>query len=239
MHSAGGLVSAGNRARLPDPAAGIRPRRRRPRHRIFRRRSRATPTSSRFDMGGTTAKACLIEDGRAEIAADDGSGARAPVQERLRPADQGAGHRHDRDRRRRRLHRRDRRGRPAARRPAFRRRRSRPRLLRPWRHRAHRDRRQLCSATTIPASSSAAAWRWIAARPNARSAGVGARLGLSAIETAPGASTAWSSRAWPPPRASTSSKRAGTRARYAMVGFGGAGPAHAARGRARRSAWAR
>ena len=38
--------------------------------------------------------------------ADDGSGARAPLQARLRPADQGAGDRHDRDRRRRRLDRR-------------------------------------------------------------------------------------------------------------------------------------
>ena len=40
---------------------------------------------------------------RADDRADDGGGARAPVQARLRPADQGAGHRHDRDRRRRRL----------------------------------------------------------------------------------------------------------------------------------------
>ena len=60
-----------------------------------------------FDMGGTTAKACLIEDGRAEIAPMTARSARVHRFKRgSRPADQGAGDRHDRDRRRRRLDRR-------------------------------------------------------------------------------------------------------------------------------------
>ncbi len=37
-------VVAGDRARLPDPHAGERPRRRRPRHRVLRRRRRASRT---------------------------------------------------------------------------------------------------------------------------------------------------------------------------------------------------
>ena len=80
------------------PAAASRPR--------CSASSRARTDVISFDMGGTTAKACLIEDGRDRDRPDDGGGARAPLQARLRPADQGARHRHDRDRRRRRLDRR-------------------------------------------------------------------------------------------------------------------------------------
>ncbi len=91
---------------------------------------------------------------------DDGGGAGAPLQTRLRPADQGAGDRHDRDRRRRRLDRRHRRSGPAARRAALGRRRSRSRMLRPRRQRADRHRRQPGARLLRPgASSSAAAWR--------------------------------------------------------------------------------
>ena len=69
MHSAGGLVSRRGGARLPDPPAGIRAR---PAAALatalFGAARRARRTCISFDMGGTTAKACLIEDGRAEIA---------------------------------------------------------------------------------------------------------------------------------------------------------------------------
>ena len=144
--------------------------------------------------------------------ADDGGGARAPLQEGLRPADQGAGHRHDRDRRRRRLDRRDRRGRPAARRPAFRRRRSGPGLLRARRHRADRDRRQpaarLLRSRLLPRRPHGARSR----RRRTRAGQASARSSASARSTPPGASTAWWWRTWPPPRASISSRRARTRA---------------------------
>ena len=56
-----------------------------------------------FDMGGTTAKLCVIEDGEPLIARRVRGRPRVPLQEGQRPADQGAGGRHDRDRRRRRL----------------------------------------------------------------------------------------------------------------------------------------
>ena len=83
-----------------------------------------------FDMGGTTAKACLIENGRAEIAPmmeaarvhrfKRGSGLpiKAPVIDMIEIGAGGGSIAVDR------------RGRAAARRPAFRRRRSGPGLLR-------------------------------------------------------------------------------------------------------------
>jgi 5-oxoprolinase (ATP-hydrolysing) len=92
MHSAGGLcMSPADRARLPDPPARVRPRRRRPGHRAVRPRRPATRTCISFDMGGTTAKACADRGWPRRDRADDGGGARPPLQARLRPADQGAG----------------------------------------------------------------------------------------------------------------------------------------------------
>ena len=141
MHSAGGLVVAGRGAQIPDPAARIRPRRRRACDRAVRQACRRGQRD--LVRHGRHHRQGLPGRGRPHRGRlDDGGGARASLQARLRPADQGAGHRHDRDRRGRRLDRRHRRSGAAARRPAFGRRRSGSGLLRPRRHRGDRDRRQ-------------------------------------------------------------------------------------------------
>ena len=130
MHSAGGLVSPETARALPDPAAGDRARP----AAAWPPPSSATPPASSdvisFDMGGTTAKACLIENGRAEIAPmmeaarvhrfKKGSGLpiKAPVIDMIEIGAGGGSIAVDR------------RGRAAARRAAFRRRRSGPGLLR-------------------------------------------------------------------------------------------------------------
>ena len=154
----------------------------------------------------------MIEDGRDRDRADDGGGARPSLHQGLRPADQGAGDRHDRDRRRRRLDRGDRRGRPAEGRPAFRRLRSRPRLLRHGRHEADRDRRQsrarLLRSRLLPRRPHGARSRRGASAPSRRSPSRSA----SRSSKRPGASTRSSSRAWRRRRACISSRRARIRA---------------------------
>ena len=67
MHSAGGLVSPAAARKFPircsnpaRPAAGLRPR--------CSASSPGEDSVISFDMGGTTAKACLVEDGRIEVA---------------------------------------------------------------------------------------------------------------------------------------------------------------------------
>ena len=80
-----------------------------------------------FDMGGTTAKICLIDDGEPQHSRTFEVARAVPLPEGQRPAAAHPGHRDGRDRRRRRL---DRRGRSAAahqRRPGERRRRARAR----------------------------------------------------------------------------------------------------------------
>ncbi len=165
-----------------------------------------------FDMGGTTAKACLIENGRAEIAPmmeaarvhrfKKGSGLpiKAPVIDMIEIGAGGGSIAVDR------------RSGTAARRPAFGGRRSGSGVLRARRHRADSDRRQ--PAARLLRS------RLLPRRPHgARSRRGGARAGegrrdarTDARSTRHGASTGWWWRTWPPPRASTSWRRARTRA---------------------------
>ena len=141
MHSAGGLLSPETARDFPirmlesGPAGGG------PRHRVLRCRRRQAGCDL-IRHGRHHGEGLPDRERTRRDRTDDGSGARAPLQERLRPADQGAGDRHDRDRRRWRLGRRDRRGGAAARRPAFRRRRSGAGVLRARRHGTHGDRRQ-------------------------------------------------------------------------------------------------
>ena len=76
--------AAATARRLPDPPPGIRAR---PAAASPRRSSAQLAGQTdvlSFDMGGTTAKACLIEDGRADVAPDDGGGARPSLQARAR-----------------------------------------------------------------------------------------------------------------------------------------------------------
>ena len=63
------------------------------------------PRCCRFDMGGTTAKACLIRDGAAAVDRRIRSRALAPLHQVERVSGRDPGGQHDRDRRRRRQHR--------------------------------------------------------------------------------------------------------------------------------------
>ena len=132
---------AGDGEHGTDPVARVRSGRRRPCHRAVRRSCRQV----RRDFvrhGWDHGKGLSDRERPHRGCACHGSGARASLQARLGPADQGAGHRHDRDRRRRRFDCADRRSGPAAGRSAFRGRGSRTGLLRQWRHRADRHRCQ-------------------------------------------------------------------------------------------------
>ena len=208
----GGRAGLGaGRARLSHPAAGIRPGRRRARRVAAGRAGR--PRRPAGVRHGRHHRQGLPDRGRPRAdRPDDGSRARASLQERLRPADQGPHRRHDRDRRRRRLDRRDRRRRAAARRPAIRRRRARPGLLRARRAGADRHRRQprprLLRPRLLPR-------RHHGARPASRAQRhrhASPPRSASRSSRPPGASTRWSSRAWPTPPASTWSSAARTRA---------------------------
>ena len=156
MLSSGGIATPETVKRVPDPARRVRPRGRRAGRRADGARPARTGMLS-FDMGGTTAKACVIDRRRAARGAGVRGGASRPVQEGLRAADPRARDRDDRDRRRRRLHRADRpHGTPqggAGERWG----RSRARLLRPRRRASPPSPTPIsCWATSIPASSSAA-----------------------------------------------------------------------------------
>ena len=164
-----------------------------------------------FDMGGTTAKACLIQDGRAEIAPmmeaarvhrfKKGSGLpiKAPVIDMIEIGAGGGS-----------IASIDEVG-TAARRSAFVGRRSGTCVLRARRHRTDRDRRQ--PAARLLRS------RLLSRRPHGTGsrrrrtrAGQGrARRSASMQSILHGASTAWWWRTWRQPRASTSSRRARTR----------------------------
>ena len=194
-----------------DPARGIGARRRgRSRRRAWRARSAGAALLS-FDMGGTTAKACVIDGGEPllarefEVARADrfkkGSGLpiRVPV------------HRADRDRRGRRLHRARRPHGPAQGRAGQRGRRSGPGLLRAGRPRAHRHRRRPAAGLSRR--------RLLPGRPHAARRGGGAPrrrgarrapAGPRRSPTRPGASIAWSTRTWRAPRACTASSAART-----------------------------
>ncbi len=93
-----------------------------------------------FDMGGTTAKACLVDDGQPLRTTEFRSGARLSVQEGQRPAAARAGDRDDRDWRWWRLDRSGRCTRPGADRPREFERRSGSGLLWPRRSRSDRHR---------------------------------------------------------------------------------------------------
>ena len=166
-----------------------------------------------YDMGGTTAKICLIDDLAAADQPRLRGRAHLPLQKGQRPAVAHPGHRDGRDRRRRRL---DRAGRPAEadhRRAGQRRRRSGPRLLRPRRRGADRDRRRSAARPHRPGR--------VFRRPH----GARPRRGRGGDAAARWPSRwAWrwswrrsgsarsSTRTWPTPPASTRSRAARTRA---------------------------
>ena len=90
MHSAGGLLAPATARKFPirllesGPAGGALAAA------FFGARVGLEDVIS-FDMGGTTAKACLIENGRVEVAPMMEAARVHRFQARLRPADQGAG----------------------------------------------------------------------------------------------------------------------------------------------------
>ena len=110
-----------------------------------------------FDMGGTTAKASMVEHGEVARAQEYAVGAGIMIGSRLLTGAgytlEGAGDRPRRGRRRRRLACLDRRRRRAAGRPGERRRLARPGLLRPGRHGTHHHRRQRAAGLHQPGAS--------------------------------------------------------------------------------------
>ena len=120
-----------------------------------------------FDMGGTTAKCALVEDGRFSVELDL---LRRRLCEGL--SDQVVGDQHRRGRLRRRLDRLARSAEPPVGRPAKRGLDARPRLLRQRRHRADRDRRQ---SRARPAQSRPLPRRRAEARYRGRARGRAAR----------------------------------------------------------------
>ena len=184
-----------------------------------------------FDMGGTTAKICLIDDGEPADRARVRGRPPLPLPEGQRPAVAHPGDRDGRDRRRRRLDRRGRCARPDHRRPGERRLRARARpataaaaprptvtdadlvlgRIDPARFAGGRmplDRRRGARGARAP--------RRRAARPRRR------RWRHSA-------SARSSTRTWPTPRACTRSSAASDVAGRTLIAFGGAAPLHAAR----------
>ena len=102
MLSSGGIWHRRDGARFPvrllesGPAAGALATA------LLRRAWPACRDLLSFDMGGTTAKLCVIENGQPLTVERLRGRPRVPLQEGQRPAGQGAGDRDDRDRRRRR-----------------------------------------------------------------------------------------------------------------------------------------
>ena len=209
----------------------------RARRRLLRRATRGAGALLAFDMGGTTAKVCLIDDGEPLIAREFEVGARRALQEGQRAADPRPGDRADRDRRRRRLASR------ASTRMRLPQGRARtapapspgPACYGRGGTRAHRDRRRpRCSAISTRTTSSAARCarrRRGATRRSSRA--WPSRSGCRVDRARPGASTRSSTRTWPAPRACTPSSAARTSRTYALFAFGGAAPVHA--GHARRA----
>ncbi len=181
--------------------------------------TRGPPGSRRvlaFDMGGTTAKICLIDDGEPQITREfevarvwrfkRGSGLPllVPVVELIEIGAGGGS-----------IARVDRMGLPKVG-PGERGVRARAGVLRARRRAAHRHRRQpRCSATSTRATSSAARCRSTAPRPRRPSSATWREpLGLSSPRR-PGASTPSSPRTWPTPRSCTrwsAARRRGLRA---------------------------
>ena len=99
MTSGGGLCSVETAREFSDTARGIGPRRA---VRSWRRRSRRNlatfPRVVSLDMGGTTAKICLIDDGDPAAFPILRGGPQLPLQERQRIADTHPGRRDGRDR---------------------------------------------------------------------------------------------------------------------------------------------
>ena len=180
-----------------------------------------------FDMGGTTAKLCLIPNGEPTVGTDlevarhqrfaKGSG--------LSPEDPVDSD--DRDRGGRRLDRGAEPARPPRRRPAQRRRRAGPGRLRARRHRADGDGRRHPARLCRGRSPSSAA---SSGRPGGRRDGDGAARGRArhhASSAAPTASTTSSTRSMAKAASMHAADCGADPRALPMVAFGGAGPVHA------------
>ena len=232
MQSNGGVMIVG-RGRASGPSTSSSPGRRPASSR--RRRSpagSARPNAISVDMGGTTAKASVVEDGQHP--------ARRRVRDRRpavagQPAQQGLGlpaararDRHRRDRRRRRQHRPGRRRGPAPRRAAQRRRDPGTRVLRAGRHGGDADRRQRRASATSTTSACRAACGSTASWPGGPSRTRSpAPLGLDLHDAAHGAFLLGGARMARAVRAVTVERGRDPR-EFAIVAFGGNGPLFAA-----------
>ena len=230
MQSNGGIMSVPAAQERPvhiiesGPAAGVIAS-------AFLARRLGMPDVLTFDMGGTTAKASIIENGELSQTPEyEGRRRHQPdqsVDQRRRLRAAGAGHRHRRSRRRRRQHRLARPGRRPAGRAAFGRRGARSGLLPDRWDRTHRHRRQ--RRPGLSESGAPGGWRPAAGRDAACRAlhdRVAQPLGLTLDEAAYGIHLVANSNMMRAVRA-VSSQRGRDPRGYALFAFGGNGPVHA------------
>ena len=184
-----------------------------------------------FDMGGTTAKASLIENGadlpRARVRGRRLDLGRQPADPRRGRAAADPDDRHRRGRRRRRQHRLARSGRRAPGRPAERRRRSRAGLLRARRRRADGDR---CQRRARLHAGGAGRRRpdhdSARARRGGRRSALPSRSGCRVLEAADGIHRIANARMTRALRSVSSEKGRDPRD-FAIIAYGGSGPVHA------------
>ena len=227
MQSSGGVMSAEAAIRKPahlvesGPAAGVVAC-------AFLARAAGIPNVISLDMGGTTAKAAILEDGQPVKTSEYEVGAGINLSSRLdqgrRLRDPAPVHRPLRDRRGRRQPRRGGRVRDAARRPRERGRRPGTRLLRPRRRRADADGRAGRARLPEPrVPGRRRRSRSTPTRPRARSSRVAAPLGKDPTEAAYGVfqlAVATMTRAVK----AVSTYRGRDPRDFVLCGFGGNGP---------------
>ena len=195
-------------------------------------RQTGKPDLLSFDMGGTTAKASLIRDGKYETTPEyevGGGSSMTRFDERRRPSDPRAGDRSCRGLRRRRIDRLGRPGRRAARRTEERGRRARPGLLWPRRHRADRHRLQPPARLSRQAIAARrrAADRSCSRRGRRATSGSPSRS-ASMCATAAAAVIDIVNHAMAEALKIVSVQRGHDPRDFALAAFGGAGPLHAA-----------
>ena len=243
MQSSGGVM-IGGRCRRRGPSTRSSPARR-PGvvAALAPRRALGHANAIAFDMGGTTAKASLIENGRVvaqpRVRGRRRALRRQPAASRQRRADPDPDDRHRRGRRRRRPHRVARRRRRAARRAAERRRRPGPGLLRPRRRGADGHRRERRARLHPDGPLGAAAISTISRGPAERRVGrVADPLGLSTLEAARGVHGLANATMMRALRAVSTEKGRDPRD-FALIAYGGSGPVHAAALAAELGVWTR
>ena len=180
-----------------------------------------------FDMGGTTAKLSLVDEGEPLTAYSFEAARQKRFVEGSGLSHPHLDHRADRDRRGRRQHRPRGRDRSPQGRAAERRLAAGARLLRPRRRRGHRDRRRPPARLSQPRLLRGRRDARSTSRPRGPRSSGSPRASGSRRPRSRGASTTSSTRTWRARRACTSPSAGRDPRDYALLATGGAGPVHA------------